>query len=89
MPRDHLEQEFRTCLRERHVVQLVDDQELELVERRLQAKRSFLITQFSKLADEASRRNEAGRHAHLASCEANADGQVVLPSFDKSAAKIY
>jgi hypothetical protein len=75
---EHLEEQFRTDRRERHVTQLVDDQQLDGVEMLLQRPQSTLVARFHEFMHEGGRRREGDAVALLASGQAKRQGDVGL-----------
>jgi len=75
---EHLEEQFRTNGRERHVAQFVDDQQLDRVEMLLQRAQAALVARLHEFMHESRRRREGDAVALLASGEPQCQGDVGL-----------
>jgi len=64
--RDHLNEQFRTGLRERDVSQLVENQKQEPGERGLEAEQALLVARFGELVHEPGGSGEADGQSALA-----------------------
>ena len=63
---EHLEEQFGTDGRERHVAQFVDDQQLDRVEVLLQRAQAAFVARFHEFMHEGGRRREGDAVALLA-----------------------
>ena len=75
---EHLEQQLGAGLRQRHVAELVDDQQLVGGELALQAQQPLLVAGLDQLVDQGGGGGEADRQALLAGGEA--EPQSVAPN---------
>src|ERR1019366_9657279 len=62
---EHLEEQFGADRRERHIAQLIDDQQLDHAEVHLQSTQAALVTRFHELVHEGGRGREGDAVALL------------------------
>ena len=67
---EDLEEQLRTGLRERHIAEFIDDEELDGGELSLELEQTPLVARFHQLMDEAGRGEEGDREAALTGGEA-------------------
>ena len=75
---EHLEEQLRTDCRERHITQLIDNQQLDSVEVLLQGPEAAFVTGFHEFVDESGRRCEGDAVALLAGRQSQSQGDVGL-----------
>src|SRR5579859_2374477 len=75
---EHLEQELRAGLGQRHVAELIDDQELVAGELLVQAQQPFLVAGFHELMHQSGGGGEPDRESLLAGGEAETERNVGL-----------
>ncbi len=75
---EHLEQEFRAGLAERHEAEFVDNQQLVFCQLFLEAQQAFLVPGLHQLVDQRRRRDEANGEAFLTRRQAKTEGDVGL-----------
>ena len=66
---EDLEEQFRTNRRERHIAQLIDDQQFDRVEMFLQRPQATFVTRFHEFVHESGGRREGDAVAFLTSSE--------------------
>lgn len=64
---EDLEEKLRAGLRERHIAEFVDDEQLDGGKLRLEPQEALLVTRLHQLMNKARRRGESDREAALAS----------------------
>src|SRR5215213_10599530 len=67
---EHLEQQLRPALRERHEAELVDDQQPVAGQLLLQAQQALLVARLQEFVHQGGRRGEPDRHPPLAGRQA-------------------
>jgi len=75
---EHLKQQLRPGLRERHIAELVDDEQLDRGKLRLEPQEALLVARLHQLMDEPRRRCESDGKAALASGEPERQRHMAL-----------
>ena len=75
---EDLEQQFRAGLRERHIAEFVDDEQLDGGELRLKSEQTLFVARLHQLMDKPGRRGESDGKAALTGGEAEGQADMRL-----------